>query len=167
MTTIAPHPVSLPTTDTPSRTSASPTSPAQSGNGRKVFAGLAATLLVAGGIGAYLAVNTTSTEATTPVTTTRPITAGGVDVIERSAPTQSVTSGGVDVVERQAATTTTTGFDARERAESRRSASAAGPDFLQQSTPVAVTSGGVDVIERQACSVQCVAAQFRLESRTK
>ena len=171
MTTIAPHPVSLPTTDTPSRTSASPTSPAQSGNGRKVFAGLAATLLVAGGIGAYLAVNTTGTASTTPATTARPITSGGVDVIERSAPAQSVTSGGVDVIERSTVrrSPSTDRPDVTEQAiPASATVTSGGVDVTERSAPAqSVTSGGVDVIERQGCSVQCVAAQFRLEKRTK
>lgn len=248
MTTTAPQPVSSPTVETPSQTSPSPTPGSHPGPGRKVLAGLAATLVVAGGIGAYFALNTSSTPASTPAPAKQTVTSGGVDIIERSGvgrslstdrpdvieravPTSAtVTSGGVDVIERTAAAQTTTpgGVDVIERsggkagaesltlsmatmyrgstvtAESAAAASAShwanlttqtstdtqfaqwtastrdglasndadyGSHWNNVTTGAAavsqpVTSGGVDVIERQGCSVQCLAAQARLESRT-
>jgi hypothetical protein len=149
MTTTAPQPVASPTVGTQD----APTPRTHSGPARKVLAGLAATLVVAGGIGVYFAANTSGSTATTPVTTDRLITSGGVDIIERSAATQTSTSGGVDVIERSAVG---------------RTQSTNRPDVTEQAVPssATVTSGGVDVIERQGCSVQCQAAKARLEART-
>ena len=63
--------------------------------------------MVAGGIGVYFAANTTGSAATTPVTTIRPITSGGVDVIERSAVRRSTSASRPDVTERAIPTSAT------------------------------------------------------------
>ena len=234
MTTTAPQPVSSFTAESPSQTSPTPTPGSHRGPGRKVFAGLAATLVVAGGIGAYFAVNTTSTSATTPVTTALPVTSGGVDVIERTAVRRTLTTNRPDVTEQAIPTTTTVtsgGVDVIERTAVRRTLTTNRPDVTEQAIPTSatvtaesaaaasashwanvttqspadlqfaqwtaatraglasndagygshwnngttgtaavsqpVTAGGLDVIERQGCSVQCLAAQARLEARTK
>lgn len=206
MTTTAPQPVSSPTTEAPRQGSPSQHPGSHPGPGRKTLIGLTATLVLAAGIGGYFAVTSTGTPSTTPATTARPVTAGGVDVIERTAATQTTTSGGVDVIERQAGTQSLTpsmanlGGGSTVTAESAAAASPShwantttqspadtqiaqwtaatrdgtasvdagyGSHWNNAATGAPVTSGGVDVIERQGCSVQCLAAQARLESHTK
>ena len=142
MTTTAPQPVSSLTAESPSQTSPTPTPGSHRGPGRKVFAGLAATLVVAGGIGAYFAVNTTSTSATTPVTTALPVTSGGVDVIERSAVRRTLTTNRPDVTEQAIPTTTTVtsgGVDVIERSAVRRTLTTNRPDVTEQAIPTSAT----------------------------
>ncbi len=171
MTTTAPQPVSSPTTEAPSQNSPTQHPGSHPGPGRKTLIGLTATLVLAAGIGGYFAVTSTGNTSTTPVTTARPITAGGVDVIERSAATQTVTSGGVDVIERSTVrrSPSTDRPDVTEQAiPTSATVTSGGVDVIERSAASQpVTAGGVDIIERQGCSVQCVAAQFRLETRTK
>ena len=124
MTTTAPQPVSSPTTEAPSQDSPTQNPGSHPGSSRKTLIGLTATLVLAAGIGGYFAVTSTGTASTTPVTTARPITSGGVDVIERSTATQTTTAGGVDVIERSTV---------------RRSQSTNRPDVTEQAIPTSAT----------------------------